>query len=628
MASTGPVQEFFAAIGFKIDGNADLVKLEASMLNIATTTDRIVASLGKMVAGLAKVGGIPAIVTAASTTTPNPTTTGTAPVGSVPVAPTSPVPVKVAKPKAPNPPTLTQNARIALLQAKALAVAQESAAKQAILTQNKATQAAKTKNVTDQAAAKVANLNAIKATQEAKAKAVADQAAAKVAVQTSIQTKKDTEAEVALLKKKILQDNKAAKDAKDAKKDSVQSNAAMIYILNKLSDILGSVSSKLTSFGDSARNVGNDLKNNQNAYGIDPQVLQTWDRLAELTNTSKESVRSFVVSSKNYLADLRLGKANPDQMRAWSILGITPTDDPVEMFEQVRRSVKSLAPEALNTGRRLLEGAGVDTGLFRSMVEANARGIDLEALAFRNLSKDAVKSAQSFNVAKTSLENAWDGLKNKLGVSLDRVLEPFIRGLTFIVDTLSKIWDGIGSGGQLIVGLGMSLVAVAASLASMAASAAVVFKLLMAIKGLSFMGVTLAPLVASVSNLTVAAWALAAPFLAIGAIVAGTVATMGFLYNMMTSIVKEGPMLKGVNDDIDKFPMLRSLLGPRNRGEVSPSMIAPSNNNAGSSKGEQTFNQDISITVEGSNLDPDQMRTALTGAFKDANSQLGNIGRR
>ncbi len=219
--------------------------------------------------------------------------------------------------------------------------------------------------------------------------------------------------------------------------------ALLVYVFGKVEEVLGKVASVMYELIREAADLGQELKSVQYGFGIDPKDMQQWERLAELTGHNKDELANFAKTATDLRAKLRLNMVGDNQLRAWSLLGLNPNDDPSVQLEKIRKSLVGLNAEQLNSRRIMLNQIGISDEAFAALHEANERGITQTTLALRNLNKENVDASKGVGNSLSNLSSAWDAFKVRLGVSLGIGLAPILDTLSRFLDQITGLWNEV-----------------------------------------------------------------------------------------------------------------------------------------------------------------------------------------
>jgi hypothetical protein len=286
----------------------------------------------------------------------------------------------------------------------------------------------------------------------------------------------------------------------------------------KLTIAVNAVNLALIALMTTAGRAGQALKNFARTTGLNPEELQRWQHLGEVTGVAADEVKSAFENLQKTRANFALGE--PSDVGVWQLLGVDPTQDPSAVLSQLRETVKKLDPAIAH---ELLSRLGL--GGLTPMLRAT----DAEFRKWsRNfvITRDQIERLAKFNAAWASLKMSVGQVKNLFAAALAPALEILARLLEWVASKIAAFVDWLNKGSIVATVVRWGIVAVTIALLALGAALAVVT-------------VALGVLTAAMIAFDIAAWASGIPeiILAITGAVAAIVAIVSGLLLLIDDII-------------------------------------------------------------------------------------------
>ena len=192
---------------------------------------------------------------------------------------------------------------------------------------------------------------------------------------------------------------------------------------------------KIIQFSDAAIKYAVNLKNFAIQTGLSVRELEKWRFVAERNDVSGEELINTIKGIQKAQAEIRLGTGN---IRPWQLLGIDPNENPFEILEQLRSTVKNLEPALAAS---VLSQLGVSQNFLNILKVSNLEFDKLNEKFL--LTEKETKDLLDLNRTVKNLIFSVRGLRNRLfaisTVSLKKIINAFKNATTLILDVVVKV---------------------------------------------------------------------------------------------------------------------------------------------------------------------------------------------
>lgn len=256
-------------------------------------------------------------------------------------------------------------------------------------------------------------------------------------------------------------DGKEKLDATDRGLDSAASKAT------KLTLGINAVNLAFLAMVNSAMRGAQALQNFALSTGLSTDELQQWQRLAAVNGVAAEDLASAVKALQTARSQFALGQ--PQNVGAWSILGVDPREDPFKVLRALRKRISGV--QDVGVARNLLGQVGLESLL------PLLRGSNEE---FEKWSKNFVVNQRQI-AQLTRLNAAWQSLKasiasvrTQFAVAFAPALVLVAKALEKVAELLARFTQWLDRGGFLAGAVRFALSALAIGLLALGAALAVI----------------------------------------------------------------------------------------------------------------------------------------------------------
>jgi hypothetical protein len=338
--------------------------------------------------------------------------------------------------------------------------------------------------------------------------------------------------------------------------------------------------------------------------GLSTQELQMWQHIAAVNGISAGDLTNAIKTLQNARSDFALG--NPQNVGAWTLLGVDPRQDPFVVLESLRRRLKDVRD--VGVARNLLGQVGLENML------PLLRSTNLE---WEKWSKNFLITQEQQDKL-VDLNAAWQSLKmsvQALSIQFSSLFVPVLgavaRGLTWVVDKASIFVRWLASADPIASILRWTLEAMAIGLIALGAALSVLIGL----------GVTFTAILAAIAPLLIGIGIALSPFVITLGLMAVGIAALILLLNdwwvainggqsaldWSASIAVVDAMTKAIEFLIDTW---KEAVGHFKEGQhifeklfshlPNWALAIPSSANTGGSSSSQSNHTEININESGS----------------------------
>lgn len=276
----------------------------------------------------------------------------------------------------------------------------------------------------------------------------------------------------------------------------------------KLALVVNAVNVAMLAMVDSAMRAAVSLRIWENSTGGSADELQRWGQAARIAGIQAEDLKKAVETLQDARNAFALGE--PQNVGAWSILGVDPTQDPFTVLRALRSRMASMQDPNLMRGLLGKVGMAGVMPLLQAPAEA------FERLERTILSRNQVDRLVLLNREWQRLVVNMGALKNQIAAGLAPALGMLATAIGAVANWLTIVTNYLSSGttgaavARFVLGaLAVAFLALGAAIAVVAAGLA-----------------GLAALLALMSPGLLAVAAAAAPFLAVLALIGAGVAAL------------------------------------------------------------------------------------------------------
>lgn len=224
----------------------------------------------------------------------------------------------------------------------------------------------------------------------------------------------------------------------------------------KLTIAVNAVNWAMLAMVDSAMKVAVSLRLFEQTTGGSTDDLQQWGQAAKVAGISAESLKTAVMSLNDARNAFAMGE--PQNVGAWSVLGIDPREDPFKVLEHLRARLGEFKDKNLMRG--LLGKVGMEGIMPVLQMPAD------EFKAFRKnlvVSPTEIDRLVRLNREWQKLQIALAAAKNQLAAALAPSLERFAKILKWVVEGIVSFteWLNSSSDGAIAARFTLGLLAVA-----------------------------------------------------------------------------------------------------------------------------------------------------------------------
>jgi len=238
----------------------------------------------------------------------------------------------------------------------------------------------------------------------------------------------------------------------------------------KLAAGVNVVNAAMLALESSAIRVAMALHNFSTTTGLSADGLQRWQQAGILAGNTAQGVTQAVVALQDAQNAFALGE--PQNVGAWSLLGVDPRQNPFQVLDALRNRVKDFKDLAI--ARALLGKVGLESLLpTLQLPEAEFARLRKQALLNPGQVDALVKLNREFQILRINLTTAANSLAAALAPALavaSRLLAGLSRGLAALSDWLSSNATAARIARFALGGLAVALLAVGAALAVLTAA--------------------------------------------------------------------------------------------------------------------------------------------------------------
>jgi len=197
-----------------------------------------------------------------------------------------------------------------------------------------------------------------------------------------------------------------------------------------------------------------------NTTGLSSQQLQKWEQHAASAGITAEEMASTVRNLQKAGTDVLMGQGNA---KPWAFLGLAPSQDPFDVLEKLKASLKSV-PTAL--GSRMAEELGLSDAMISFLREAEQLPQGEEGL----LLKDSdLKRLKQFNIYFNQTLDTVKRQTRQFGVVMAPIADYMLYAFGKVADSVLYLTTQLGkfndlSGGEFFQVLTLGALGLAAAL--------------------------------------------------------------------------------------------------------------------------------------------------------------------
>lgn len=215
---------------------------------------------------------------------------------------------------------------------------------------------------------------------------------------------------------------------------------------------------------DTSIKAGQALRNFALSTGLSTEELQLWQHAALVDGLAAEDLTAAIKGLQNIRASFDLG--NPQNVGAWQLLGVSPTQDPFKVITALRARLSS---GKLNPGvaRNLLGQVGLESIL--PLLRANNAEFEQWSRNFLITEKQTAALAR-LNAAWQDLRTSLISVKTQFSATFAPALAAVAKGFAWLAEKIAIVVRWLQDGGPIATALRWGLIALAAGLVILGAA--------------------------------------------------------------------------------------------------------------------------------------------------------------
>lgn len=168
------------------------------------------------------------------------------------------------------------------------------------------------------------------------------------------------------------------------------------------------------------------LKNFVLQTGLSSQALQQWAYAARVNDVSAGELTETLKGLQTLQAQIAQGLNN--DLRPWTMLGLSPSDDPTKILEDLRKNLKDMP---VDIARMYTQQLGISDAMFQFLRNSNK---ELQ-------SRYRIHAEEQKNLV--DLNRSWQSLAYKFAVAKDKLVAVMAVPLRHLIDGVERILDAI-----------------------------------------------------------------------------------------------------------------------------------------------------------------------------------------